>query len=239
MARLLVLFIFGFIGLSLRFILKGEFELNQLLLLILFPVASVIIFFIMKYQHNKDLAYKPVSDHNSLVTRLGDRVSTTKKLIYNGENQIGTYHRSYNSWWKRIVADIMDTPGQWYLNLTFEMLNGDQIKLQGINENKIRGNNSWIILWNDQEVGTIQTDYSFKNAKKLRESLYLEYDGKTYHYQSLSVKSKTEITLDHTPIATGERSSGFVYKLEVSDFHKDEEEILFMVYILFNYEFGQ
>ncbi|MFZ3578766.1 hypothetical protein [Virgibacillus sp. DJP39] len=114
MSKLLALFIAGFIGLALCYIVLGKFELNQLFLLLLFPIASVLILFVMKWQYNKDLHFKPELKDRFMVTRLGDRVSTTAKQMFNNEEHIGSYNRFYNKWWKRIIADVMDSPGLWY-----------------------------------------------------------------------------------------------------------------------------
>lgn len=238
MGRLLLLFIFGFIGLSLRHIVLGKFELDQLLLLFLFPIASILIFFIMKWSYNKDRDYESSMNEKYLVTRLGERASTIKKQMYSGKNRIGTYHRLYDTWWKRVVAEIM-TPGLWYLNLMFSLSNGDEILFKGKNETKIRGNNEWIIYRNNEEIGTIRTDYSFKNKRKLKESLMLEYEGSTYHYQSSSISANTEISIGDTQVATGERLNGSVYGLIVNDTHENAKEMIFMVYILFIYQFDQ
>lgn len=159
--------------------------------------------------------------------------------MYHGKKLIGTYQRFYNRWWKRVVADIMNNPGLWYLNLTFSLSNGEEIVFKKKNETKIRGNNEWIIYLNNEGIGTVKTDYSLKNIGKLKESLYLEYKGNTYHYQSSSIRSVTEISVRGSKIATGERVSGSVYELTVNDSHEKEAQMLFMVYILFNYEFGQ
>ena len=240
MSRLILLFIAGFIGLSLRFIILGRFEWNQLLLLLCLPIASVLILFIMKWQYNKDRDFKPGAKETNLVTRLGDRVSTTSKQMYSNKAYIGSYRRIYNSWWKRIIADIMDHSGQWYLNLSFSLSNGNQIDFKGKQENRIRGNNQWIIYHNDNEVGTIQTNYSMKNAAKLKESLCLEYDQNTYHFKSFGIGSRTEIHCSDSTVATGERVGNSVYQLVMKDpDHKHDAEMLFMVYILFNYVFNQ
>ncbi|TFJ91242.1 tubby C-terminal domain-like protein [Lentibacillus salicampi] len=239
MSRLIVLFIAGFIGLSLRYIILGEFELNQLLLLLMFPIASVLLLFIMKWQYNKDRDFQPDKGENNMVTRLGDRVSTTSKQMYKDELQIGSYHRSYNSWWKRIVADVMDNSGQWYLNLSFSLLNNDQVIFKQKNENKIRGNKLWVIYHNGKEVGTVHTDYSIKNSAKLKENLYLEYGQNTYQFKSFGIGAKTEIYNNDNTVATGNRIGNSVYQLVMDSENKHHSEMLFLVYILFNYEFGQ
>lgn len=66
-----------------------------------------------------------------MVTRMADRVSKTKKQIYNSQKYIGSYRRSYDGWWKCVVADIMDNSGQWYLNLSFSLIKGDAVTFRG------------------------------------------------------------------------------------------------------------
>lgn len=49
----------GFIGLSLRYMVYEEFEQEQLLILLLFPVGAIVILCIMKWQNNKDWDFEP------------------------------------------------------------------------------------------------------------------------------------------------------------------------------------
>ena len=239
MSRLLVLFLAGFIGLSLRYIVYGEFETGQLLTLLLFPVGAFAVLFILKWQYNKDRDFKPEEQDRYMVTRMGDRVSRTTKQMYADRSHIGSYRRFYHAWWKRLVADVMDKPGQWYLNLSFSLANGDQVVFQGRKENKVTGNNEWTIYQNDKEIGAIRTDYSWKNASALKESLYLDYNENTYHFQSFGIGSKTEVSINDTTIATGERTKGSVYEFIGNSTYDEELKMLFMSYILFNYQFGQ
>ncbi|WP_186580468.1 tubby C-terminal domain-like protein [Aquibacillus kalidii] len=239
MTKLLVLFLAGFVGLSLRYIVYGEFNVNQLYLLLMFPIGALLAIFIMRSQYNKDRDFKPEEKDTYLVTRLGDRVSEAPKQLYNHNVHIGSFHRFYTSRWKRLVADTMGKPGQWYLNLSFSLSNGDEFLFRGKKENKLRGNNEWTLYMNEVEVGTVRTDYSLKNASKLKESLYLDYHGDSFHFKSLGIGSKTEISLDDVTVATGKRTRNSVYQLVVNETHATIAPILFMVYILFNYEFGQ
>jgi hypothetical protein len=239
LSKLIVLFIAGFIGLSLRYIISGEFEIDQLLSLLLFPAGSMLVFFILKWQYNKDRDFQPNQSKNKMVTRLGDRVSTTTKQMYRDKVHIGSYHRYYNKWWKRIIADVFDDQGRWYLNLIFTLHSGDRVVIKGENDNKIIGNIAWVIYKNDKKVGTISTDYSVKNAIKFLESLHLQYGNNTYHFKSYSLRSKTEIYYDNYVIATGERAEGAVYELTIDPALTHDWEMLFMVYILFNYNFSQ
>lgn len=239
MSKLLVLFLAGFIGLSLRYIVYGRFEPDQLLILLLFPIGAILILFIMKWQYNKDRDFEPVEEDKYFVTRMGDRVSRTKKPIYNNRDQIGFYQRLYPTWWKRIVADIMNNPGQWYLNLSFSLKNGDTVTFKGEKENKIKGNNEWNIYRNDMQIGKARTDLSWKNIGKLRKDLILEYANNNYYFKSFGIGSKTEISLNDSIIATGERVRGSVYELKIDCPDNHDPEILFMGYIMFNYQFAQ
>ncbi|RYG72223.1 hypothetical protein EU245_11060 [Lentibacillus lipolyticus] len=97
----------------------------------------------------------------------------------------------------------------------------------------------WVVYHNDKEMGTIRTDYSMKNAAKLKENLYLEYGQNTYQFKSFCIGAKTEIYHNDTTVATGNRIRSSVYQLMMNSKNEHSPEILFMVYILFNYEFGQ
>ncbi|WP_283152708.1 tubby C-terminal domain-like protein [Guptibacillus hwajinpoensis] len=241
MGKLLLLFVVGFIGLSLRYLLLGKFEMDQLLLLMGFPVAAILILFVMKWQHKKDLAFQPEADDGRMVTRLGDRVSAAPKRVFDGQELVGEYKRIYYSKWKRVVADIMDSPGRWFLNLAFSSEDGHHIILKGKNENRLRGTNEWLIFSNNDEVGSIQMDYSVKNVAKLKESLYLNYYDHTYQYQSFGIGSKIVIRRDDHKIGEGKRTElgNSIYKLEMKDTYGEEAHVLFMGYILFNYHFSQ
>ncbi len=241
MNKLLLLFIVGFIGLALRYLVLGEFELDQLLLLLSFPVGAILIVFIMKRQQNKDRSFQPGGNEIHMVTRLGDRVSEGPKQLYDRQELLGSYKRFYNSRWKRVVADIMDSPGRWFLNLAFSSKSGNEIVLQAENVKPLRDTTKWLILFNDNEVGKIQMDYSVKNAATLNESLYLEYRNQTYHYTSFGIGATTKISTNNDTIAEGKRAElgNSIYALDIDDTYKEEAEILFMGFVLFNYHFSQ
>ncbi|WP_166000691.1 hypothetical protein [Bacillus sp. Cs-700] len=240
MNKLLLLFIVGFIGLALRYLVLGEFEVDQLLLLLSFPVGAILIVFIMKRQQNKDRSFQPGVDEIHMVTRLGDRVSEVPKQLYDRQELLGSYKRFYNSRWKRVVADIMDSPGRWFLNLTFSSEDG-KIVLLAKNDKPLRDTTEWLILLNDNEVGKIQMDYSVKNVATLNESLYLEYRNQTYHYTSFGIGATTKISTNNDTIAEGKRAElgNSIYALDIDDTYKEEAEILFMGFVLFNYHFSQ
>ncbi|PFG12237.1 hypothetical protein ATG70_0414 [Bacillus sp. es.036] len=241
MNKLLLLFIVGFIGLAFRYLVLGKFELDQLLLLLSFPVGAILIVFIMKRQQNKDRTFQPGVDEIHMVTRLGDRVSEVPKQLYDRQELLGSYKRFYNSRWKRVVADIMDSPGRWFLNLAFSSEDGNEIVLQAKNDKPLRDTTEWLILFNDSEVGKIQMDYSVKNVASLKESLYLEYRNQTYHYTSFGIGAKTKISTNNHTIAEGERAElgNSIYAFDIDDTYKEDAEILFMGFVLFNYHFSQ
>ncbi|WP_059105286.1 tubby C-terminal domain-like protein [Shouchella shacheensis] len=238
MSKLILLFIAGFIGLFLRFIFLGEFELEQLMLLILFPVGSILVYVIMKWQYDKDKAFEPGLNEEYYVTHLGDRVSSTFKQMYNGKVHIGTYQRFYNKWWKRVVADTMKSPGIWYLNLKFSFSNGDNVVFKGVEERKIHRDPEWLIYRNGEKIGFVRTRVEYKNKEILNKNLYLEYKENTYHYQASMIGSQTQIYKNELHMATADRLHGAIYELKTNN-NYDEEHLLFMGYILFNYLFGK
>ncbi len=194
----------------------------------------------MKRQQNKDRSFQPGVDEIHMVTRLGDRVSEVPKQLYDRQELLGSYKRFYNSRWKRVVADIMDSPGRWFLNLTFSSEDG-KIVLLAKNDKPLRDTTEWLILLNDNEVGKIQMDYSVKNVATLNESLYLEYRNQTYHYTSFGIGATTKISTNNDTIAEGKRAElgNSIYALDIDDTYKEEAEILFMGFVLFNYHFSQ
>ncbi|ENH96991.1 hypothetical protein J416_07927 [Gracilibacillus halophilus YIM-C55.5] len=239
MTTLLVLFILGFIGLCLRYLLKGEFEIDQLFILFLFPMASIGIVYVQKWQYNKDRDYAPDQYYTDYVTRLGDRISRTKKQVYYNGERIGFYYRFYQARWQRFIADMMGKSGQWYLNLTFSFVNDEQIEIKGVKQNNIFKHNQWDIYTSDVKAGEIHTDYSVKNATKLKESMLVEYNGRQYYYTSFGIGSKTEVYEGDTCIAKGKRLGDSVYHFHPTYETIENEKLLFVAFIVFNYEFHQ
>ncbi len=89
------------------------------------------------------------------------------------------------------------------------------------------------------QIGKARTDLSWENVRKLREGLILEYANNNYYFKSFGIGSKTEISLNDSIIATGERVRGSVYELKIGCPDNNEAEILIMAYIMFNYQFAQ
>ncbi|PKR76741.1 hypothetical protein CEY16_13050 [Halalkalibacillus sediminis] len=239
MGHLMLLLFAVLVGLTLRLIVNGQFEMDQFLLILLCSLGAVGILLFEKNQIKRDRNFVPNHSGNQMVTRMSNRLVSSSKQIYDYNKFIGTYRRFYNSSWKRFVAGIMRRPGHWYLNLSFLFSDGEEYIFVGINENKLHGNQKWKVYRGDEEVGLVRTDLSIKNASKLKESLFLEYDHKTYWYRSFGIGSKTEVSVDENTVASGERARGFVYQFTPSHGTEHDAKMLCMVYILFNYQFGQ
>ncbi|UTR12677.1 hypothetical protein MM300_10565 [Evansella sp. LMS18] len=238
---LFVLFI-GFLVIFLyHYFYTGEFGIEQLGFVLVILAALIAVFFISKWQKNKDRSFQPETTDIAFKTRLGERVASGEKQIFLGENHVGTYFRFYDKGWKRFIAGLARNPGLWYLNLQFNFSNGDAIVIKGVNETKLYGNSEWIVYKNDQVIGEIRTDLSVKNAKRLREKLEADLDGKKYQLQSRALKSDMEIFHEGSVIAAGRRldtSIKSLYQLNVDELPEEEAYLLFAVYILFNYYFG-
>ncbi|WP_156320955.1 hypothetical protein [Bacillus sp. JCM 19041] len=239
MSKLLLLFSAGFIGFTLRFIFIGEFELNQLLLLLSFPLAAILIYFIMKWQFNKDRNYHPDGQTHGFTSRFGDRVSSSIKQIYYGQTYLGSYRREYTNRWKRIVADMMKNPGIWYLNLSFSLTNGDQITFQLKDEKNKRSDYEWIIHKNGEQVGFVQTNQAIKSKSNMKPFMRLTYRGSIYDYDAPIVGARTEIHYQDEIIAVGDRIKVSILGLKVSKNVEHDALVLFMGYLLFVCYFGK
>lgn len=92
MSRLIVFFIVGFIGLSLRYIILGKFEWDQLFLLLFFPVGAVLVLFIMKWQYPFGVDSKTEIYHGNSVIATGKR--TGNSVYQFGMNDASDQHDS-------------------------------------------------------------------------------------------------------------------------------------------------
>ncbi|HWO95890.1 MAG TPA: hypothetical protein VNM45_06075 [Bacillus sp. (in: firmicutes)] len=237
MERLLFLFIIGAIGMTLRFVILGKFEWNQVLTLFLFPIGAIVVWFIHRWMIERDSNYKPKQIDENWNTYLGERYSTGKKLLYKGTQRKGEYHRFYQHWWQHLFNEVIEGGGKWYMNLSFELQGGDKIKFIEQKKKKLRFNETWHIVQHDQIIGKVKTDYSMKNAAKLQEGLTLEMNDKVYYFKSFGIGSETEVLLDNKVIAKGKRSDSLRYKyhFEITEGYEELEPTLMMTYILFNY----
>jgi hypothetical protein len=238
LGRLLLLFVIGLIAMSLRFLIEGEFDLGQLLTICLFAAGAGLIYIIMRWQYKKDSNYKPTEHARNYTTHLSDRISATKKRMYYDGEYLGSYHRMYDKWWKRVIADIMGPRGVIFLHMKFLMSDGTELVFKEKKGTVMKDIKEWYIYRNNELAGHVDVDFSFKTVRKLKEKFSLTYKGHTYQYQSSKMDSKTEIAINDTPIATGDRLKGTVYELNL-DNPCEDAAILFAGFILFNYRFTQ
>jgi hypothetical protein len=73
---------------TLRFIILGKFEWNNLFSLLLFPVGAAGILLIKRWLINRDSRYHPKETRDVWYTHLGERYSTGKKLLFRGNQKI-------------------------------------------------------------------------------------------------------------------------------------------------------
>ena len=239
--RLLFLFMIGAIGLLLRFIFLEKFAWNQLFTLLLFPVGALILWLIMRWQILRDSNFNPIYETNSYHTHMGERYSSGKKVLFKGKQKIGEFHRFYPKWWQRVVNEILEGDGKWYMNLSFNLHNESEVRFIHLKGKKIQSNESWHIVKNEQLIGKVTTDCSLKNATKLKEGIILEIDEEIYYFTSFGIGSETKVVINNEVIATGGRSNSlrFQYHFDVKEGHREIESLLVMTYILFNYVHNQ
>ncbi|WP_100330013.1 hypothetical protein [Bacillus xiapuensis] len=238
MGKLLFLFIVGAIALLFRLILLEPLEWHQAAPLLLFLPGALLIWLIQRRIQARDAAYQPKQPDNIWNTRIGERMSTGRKLLYKGSRKQAAYYRYYPHWWQYAINEIINGGGKWYMNLCFELKNGEKIKfIEQRKKKKQKGNTTWHISQKEQVIGQVQTDYSIKNALKLQEGLFLQINSQTYYFQSFGIGSKTEIRLNQQVIAAGWRSDSLQcsYCLKVTEGHEAIEPLLMMAFILFNY----
>lgn len=130
---------------------------------------------------------------------------------------------------------------QWYLYLNYLLQNGDNIQFVEQKTKLFKVNQEWNIIHNGEVIGNVRTDYSFKNAVKLKEGLILNLRNETYYFKSFGIGSDTKAYKDDEMIASGKRSELFryQYEFEVKEGYEEIEPILVMTYILFNYVHNQ
>lgn len=238
MGKLLLFFVVGTIGITLRFFIIGEFEWSQAFLLFLFPVGAVVVWFIHRWMVRRDVNYTPADTDENWSTHMGERYSTGVKQLYKGKDKVAEYHRFYQSRWQHWVNEVVEGDGNWYMNLTFNLSEGQKISFVEQQSSLFKNNTNWKIMQDGKPIGTVKTEYSMKNAAKLKEALTVEIDDKLISYQSFGIGSATEVLIDNQVVAKGKRSevlrSKYSFEL-VDDQYRDIEKVLAMGFVLFNY----
>jgi hypothetical protein len=237
LAKLFVFFIVASIGMALRFFIVGKFGWEPFFLAMLWPAGAIIIWGVERWQIRRDANYTGSEPEDVWHTHMLDRLSTGKKPLFKGKEKIGEFHRFYPRWWQRIVNDVMADRTQWHVNLSFTLYNEPPVQFFEQRKRLFRVNDTWHIIQNDRVIGTVRTDYSWKNAMKMRERMILEADGHTFFFQSSQIRSRTEVLQNGEVIATGERSHmfGWQYRFRVNEGCEEWERLLMMTYVLFNY----
>ncbi|QDP41056.1 tubby C-terminal domain-like protein [Radiobacillus deserti] len=235
MGKLLVFFIAGSIGILLRFFILGKFDLDQLFLLLLFPIATIFVYGIMRYQIRKDASFQATGDPYDMQTKMAERYSTGLKVVTHGKDIIGEFNRFYKKKWHRVITEVIGST--FHINLTFNL--SSHIKIVGINEHALARNSQWEIYENNKLVGQIRTDHSLKNVAKLKETFILELGEETFNFYSLSIGSETKVEKNNLEVANGKRRKGSIYGITVNEANKQHEEVLFAVFVLFNYVYEQ
>ena len=211
MGYLLSLFVAGMIGLSLRFIILDKFELYQLAILLVFPVVAVLLYFFLRNQTRRDQAFQPFNSEGKWMFRLGNAITPNWKPIYAHQQCKGNFRRIYRSPWKMFIADIMRSTGRWYLNLEAKMENGDHFAFVNQEENKLLGNDQWILQKNREAIGRVQTDLSMKNASKLKGILEANIEGRHYQFHTYGMSDGVELYADDRLIGRGYRGKGYQF----------------------------
>ncbi|USG67084.1 hypothetical protein NDK47_07275 [Brevibacillus ruminantium] len=239
MLYLLTLFVVGLIGITLRFVIKGEFDLEQLLILSMLPIGAILVWLLQKRQIRRDSTYQPKQPEPRWQSSVAERHSSGRKLLYRGGEIYATYSRYYRKRWQEIFNQVIDGKGNGYLNLSFTKADGTAIRFVDQKESMLRWNEAWQIVQDGQVIGEIKTDFTVKNSVALQEGITLIWKDQSYYFKSFRLDSRTEVMRDQQVIAKGKRSDLFRshYQFEVITDQVDEEEesILAMVYVLFVY----
>ncbi|WP_416150019.1 hypothetical protein ACM26V_03200 [Salipaludibacillus sp. HK11] len=240
MTKMIAFFLVALIGIALRRLILGEYESYQLQLTYIFLVASVVFLWISISQKRKDGAYTPIHSKEQWTTSLSDKWFTGEKRIYQREELVATYNRFYTRKYHKIVADLMNTPGLWFLQLTFHFKNGRTFTVTS-NENW-KGNARYTIWEKDKNVAEIRSDLKSEHVKKLLEQTLIEIGGNVYEFRARTIQSRIELVKNGEPIGEvdrdligGIRSLSF-HSSEVSD---ESEPILLICWIVFTYRFNK
>ncbi|TYS67792.1 hypothetical protein FZC76_14625 [Sutcliffiella horikoshii] len=238
MGKLLFFFIIGTIGMTLRFFIMGELEWNQVFILLLFPIGALVVWFIHRWMVRRDVNYLPSNTDETWNTHMGERYSTSPKQLYKGKEKVAVYRRFYQHRWQHIVNEVVEGDGNWYMNLSFKLVAGEKVEFVEERSSLFKNNTDWIIMRDGVSVGKVKTEFSIKNAAKLKEALTVEIDDKVIYYQSFGIGSATDVLIDGHVVAKGKRSevlrSKYHFEL-VDDGYAKHEEVLVMGFILFNY----
>lgn len=239
MTRLIALFFVALIGITLRYVVIGEFEISQLLIASVFLAVSPLFLWLNKSFSRKDREYMPTETTGEYTTSLKDRLFTEKKKLFYGNKLIATYHREYNKRCHIIIADFMGTPGLWFLQLNFHFENGRTFLITS--EDKWRG--AHYTIWeNNVKVADIHSEVKSEHIKKFLEQIVLHMDGVEYVFQAKTVQSKIQVMKNGDYIGGDEQNSlGGIRTLWIDPLlvNKDHIPFLLIGWIVFLYRFNK
>jgi hypothetical protein len=238
LGRLLFLFFIALLGIILRYIILGEFEWEHIVIVSFFLVGAFFLLIFIKWRVSLDEKYIPAQSEKKLwTTRIGERHSKGRKMLYFGETKRGEYRRYYAKWWHKIIVDILEGDGQWYMNLAVKWEDEDEIRFIDQTEKVWKLNWGWKIIQDSKEIGVIKTDFSLKNSTKLKEKFCLHYNGSLYEFYSSSIGSNIKVKKGGEMVAEGGQCEFLKnrYYFDVKEKFQHHENLLVMTYLLFNY----
>lgn len=235
MIHLIVLFFVALIGITLRYFIVGEFELNQLLLASVFLFVAPIFLWISKRLEKSDTLYVPFHHDQAWTTSLRDKLHTGKKKVYFGDMLQFTYHRVYIRPYQKWIADFMTSPGLWFLKLKFQFNNGRTYIVTS--EEKWRS--AHYTVWeNEEKIAEVFSEVNLEHVKKLLEQVVLHIDGHEYDFRAKTIKSKIELYKDGELIGEDVNNGG-VHSLCIhpNTVQREHLPILLISWIIFLYRF--
>lgn len=240
MIKMFVLFVAASIGMTLRWVILGEYEPSQLLFPFLFLLVSPLFLWISIRQKNKDAAFSPIDSSTKWTTSLKDKWLTGEKKIFQEGELIATYTRVYSKKYHKIVADLMRTPGLWFLQLAFRFKDGRTFTVT--NEENWKGNARYTIWESNSKVGEIRSNIKSKHIKELLEHTVLEFGGHIYEFRARTIRSHIEVLKDGDSIGDVERKpigGARWLNLNLSEVNDKNEPFLLMSWIVFSYRFDK
>ncbi|NIK11639.1 hypothetical protein [Alkalibacillus almallahensis] len=239
MTKVIALFIAASVGIFLRWQFTGEFDMNQLLIALLLLIAAPVIYRFSRRLNTRDEQYEPEHSHKPWATSISEKWLTGKKYIFHYGRREASYHRVYQRQWHKLVADLMPTPGLWFLNLRFRFTDPAAVYHVSTAKSDWK-NDAYQITKDDESVARISTDVNLKTASRFLEVMHLEMGGRKFTFQAKSIRAHIEVYEGNTLI--GEISKGkygeklFHPKINLGD---EIERALIMTWIVFTYRFDK
>ncbi|MBU9720379.1 MULTISPECIES: hypothetical protein [Bacillaceae] len=239
MTKLIAFFFVALLGITLRWLIIGEYNPTQLQLAFILLAAAPFILLISLVQKKKDEVYKPLHPNNEWSTSLKDKWLTGSKKLYYGYNLVATFNRVYEKTYHKVIADLMNTPGLWFLKLQFNFENGNSYFVKS--EDKKKQNTLFVIFDENIPIAEMITDMRVKNIKKLIENINLKIDKRVYEFRARSIRSDIEIYKDGGRVGLINRNSNGIRTLTFKEeaVSKEDKPILLIGWITFTYRFDK